>query len=336
MGAFWFVLCMAGFSVLLGTGVTGVIYGGQARKLHMADRILVGFLTLLGVAEAAHLTMLFAGRSFAEGIAVFAAGTGVLSVFLGAVWLWRKRRAPGSRKRGSGWQGRDITPLVAGLLLVWTLLLISQIVTVWSGEHVYRAGDMTVETVQSFLQTDGLWQVNPLTGQAYEVGVPKRIQILGLPTFYGVLSRIFGLSAAETVERLIPLWVLFMSYLTYWLLAGTLFPKKQDRVGRLLFMVIVAAVFSVGDYLYGMDGFGLLYGGYRGVTIRNAVLVPYTLSLALRNRWRLVWLCMAAEVCVVWTLYGLGACAVVALGIWILWLWQRKRMESLGETGEEG
>lgn len=335
MKAFLFLLCMFGFSILLGTGVTGAMYGGRVRKSQVADRMIVGFMTLLAVAEMAHLTALFLGRSFSEGVFLFAAGAAALSLVSAGAWLWRKRGDSKKRKRAFGLRGKDVTPFAAGLFLVGALLVISQIVVITSGNFVNRAGDMTVETVQSFLRTDGLWQVNPLTGRAYEIGMPKRIQILGLPTFYGIACRIFGLSAAETVERLMPLVVLFLSYMAYWLLAGALFPKEGDGTKRMLFMVLVAAVFSVGDYLYAMDGFGLLYRGYRGVTIRNTVLVPYVLGLTLRNRWRLVWLCVAVEACIVWTLYGAGACLVVALGMRGLYGWQKRRADGWSEAGEE-
>ena len=70
-----------------------------------------------------------------------------------------------------------------------------------------------------------------------------------------------------------------------------------------------------GNYMYGMDGFGVLSCGYRGVTIRNDVLVPWLLSLCLRKRWGAAILCVLAEACIVWTFYGFGVCAAVTAGM---------------------
>ena len=66
-----------------------------------------------------------------------------------------------------------------------------------------------------------------------------------------------------------------------------------------------------------MDGFGLLFSGWRGVTIRNLVLVPYAVSLSLRKMYLHALLCALAEACVLWTFYGLGVCVVVIAGICI-------------------
>ena len=391
--------------VLLGSGALRVLYGRLAGKMHVADKLLVGFLAEIGLAEVAHLAAAVLGRSFSDAVLLFEAGIVVLGLASIGMWLWQSRNAEtGVGRKGSGWRrragrsrlskasgradagsqsgrtdagrwsgrsgrarvsvasgavsGRDITPATVGLFLAFALLVIYQIVTITSGDYIYRTGDMTVETVESFLETDSVYQVNPLTGRPYKNSIsneilnsyyyphvvawldpssdiPFRIQILCLPTLYGILCRIFGLSAARVVWELIPLHVLLMCYLAFDRLAHALFAddKRRGRVERLLFMTLIAAVLCAGDYLYGMDGFGLLYCGFRGVTIRNAVLLPYVFGLALRRRWRLAALCILAEACIVWTLYGMGACLVVTLGMAALRLWYKKRTEGFEEAG---
>lgn len=351
MRALMLLVCLVPLSLLLGTGVLGVLCGRQAGKLYMADRLITGLMTVVGMAEIAHLAAVFLARSFAETVILFVAGTVLLALVSLGICLWmypglfgkkRKKRGRYSSQRrhslqgrDSGWSGADITPFFAGVLLVFMLLVIYQIVTVMSGNSVYRSGDMTVETVESFLETDGIYQVNPLTGQNYELGVPLRIRILCLPTLYGILCRIFGLQAVELVWRLVPIFVLFLCYLAFWTLAKALFVGEKDREKRLLFLTITAAVICVGDYLYGMDGFGLLHCGYRGVTIRNMILMPYIFGLALRHRWRPVFLCILAEACLVWTLYGMGACLLAAFGMGAVRVWQKRRGRTLLNAGEE-
>lgn len=80
-------------------------------------------------------------------------------------------------------------------------------------------------------------------------------------------------------------------------------------------MVLVALLLWVGDYMYGMDGFGVQYAGFRGVSVRMAILLPYTFGLILRRKWKPVVLCILAEACIVWTLYGMGACLFVAVAM---------------------
>jgi hypothetical protein len=94
-------------------------------------------------------------------------------------------------------------------------------------------------------------------------------------------------------------------------------------------------VFCVGDYLYGMDGFGLLHCGFRGVTIRSTVLVPYVFGLAMRRKWKAAVLGIVAEACIVWTLYGMGVCLLVVLGMAAVRIWQKGRIKGFYEAGEE-
>lgn len=45
----------------------------------------------------------------------------------------------------------------------------------------------------------------------------------------------------------------------------------------------------------GVDGFDVFYGGFRGVTIRAAVLLPYLLSCLMDRKYTGVILCILAE-----------------------------------------
>lgn len=350
MSTLLILVCLILGLVLIGSGTLGVLYGRQADKLYIADRMIAGLITVVGMAEIAHLAAVFLECSFTDTVRLFLVEMAVVMLAALAICLWKyfegrkrdsgntgRRSRTGSRLKVGGsskWTGADFTPYIALITMVFVLLVVYQIVTVSSGDNVWRLGDMTVETVESFLEADGIYRVNPLTGQAYELGIPLRIQILCLPTLYGIFCRILGLQAVELVWKLMPLLVLLLSYLAFWTLAKALFVEERDREKRLLFMVFVAAVFCVGDYLYGMDGFGLLHCGYRGVTIRNVILMPYTFGLTLRHKWKPVLLCILAEACIAWTLYGMGTCLVAALGMGILRVWQKRRGKAFRDAGE--
>lgn len=282
----------------------------KVRGIGAADVLLIGWILCIGLTEAAHLAALFLGRSFSDAVGLFlAAFAALFFLFLGLV-LYRGR----GRKHKRAFE--PYTAFQVGIFLVFALLVLYQLFVILSAGSIYRAGDMTAETVESFLKTDAVYQVNPLTGQAYAQGMPLRVKILCLPTFYGVLARIFRLTAAEAVWGVGPVVTLFGSYLAFYTLAQCFFPGNGGREKRGLFLLFVAAVFCVGDYLYGVDGFGILYSGFRGVTIRNCVLVPYALGAALRRKSWLAALCILAEASIVWTLYGCGACLFVTLGIY--------------------
>ncbi len=282
----------------------------------VADLLPATWVVLIGIAEVAHLIGVFLGCSFEvccllQGVAV------LLMLVLSAVcFIWMHQR---NRKKavseGDASSGKKVTGSLSGrlLLILFLLIVITQVIFVLWNPAVYRQGDMTVETVGSFIQNDGIYRVNPLTGQVYQQGIPSRLKILCLPTLYGGLSALLPLSVRTVVWRVVPVLVLLGSYGAYATLGKSLFGENRKRRGG--FLLAVSLVLWAGCYLYGMDGFGVLYTGWRGVTIRNAVLIPWTLSLCLRRKWLCVVLCVVAEACIVWTLYGCGACLLVALGV---------------------
>lgn len=277
----------------------------MAENYSLSDSIISAAVLLTGTAEAVHLYGSFLHRPLRECAVVF----GVLALLiLGAlaaaeVLLWRKRRPGGGKFR----DGVERVLLVVFLLLVLTQLLFI------AGGRVYRQGDMTVETVNSFLQNNGSYQVNPLTGRPYEEGLPARLRILCLPSMYAFFSSLFGISPRLLVWRVVPAVVLLCCYCAYGCLGRALFPERRER--RLCFLTVVALLLWVGSYRYGMDGFGVLFAGWRGVTLRNAVLIPYALSLCLRKKYLHALLCAAAEACIVWTFYGAGAVLALTVGM---------------------
>lgn len=345
------------------------------KTFSLADKLIIGFIVLLGMAEAGHLFMVFGHRPFSDAARLYGVGVGILAAGVAGYEIWRRVSA-GDAHFSSAGQGRGvrngrrkqhvvITPVLVGACLVFGLLALYQFMTIVSLNDIDRTGDMTVETVESILDTGSAYEVNPLTGRAYTAGVPNRIRILGLPTFYAIICRTADLctgpatdSAAQNVleaqgvagednrsddgwshwellTKWIPAIVLFLSYLAFWTVAKALFPEKKDREKRMIFMAFIAVALCVGDYAFGMEGFGLLHGGYRGVTIRGAVLVPYTFGLTLRHKWKTTAVCVLAEGCIVWTLYGMGVCLAVILGMGAIRLWQIRRGENLHIAGKE-
>ena len=310
-------VCMILVTVVTGGGILAVLYGKkQDSTFSFTDTLPLGAVAVVGTAGAAHICAVAAKLSFTAAVKIFCGLTAVL--FLAAltfisVRYFRTRRNAGLK------QTMQIKPLdklsekISPLSVFFVLLVLSQIVYIAAGGGVYLGGDMTVETVESFFYTDGIYQVNPMTGAAYQGGIPLRLEILCLPTLYGALSRLSGLSPRLVVWTVVPLMTLILSYSAFSCLGRCLFPA--DRKKREIFMVAVALLLWVGGYHFVMDGFGALYGGFRGTVIRNVVLMPYLLSLCLRRRWLAAVLCIAAEGCIVWTLYGAGVCLLTTVAM---------------------
>lgn len=270
----------------------------------------------------------FQGWSFSLCAKGFGIVTVVSGILAGAILLMRKSffRQP-QRKRKKVKAAMEPSIVYQMLMALAGILILIQSIIILTDAGVYIAGDITLETVNSFLATDKIYQVNPLTGTAIATDMPLRIKILGLPTLYGSICYLFGLDAWQVIWHLVPVYVLVCGYLVYFQLGCILFPQSKER--QACFLLLVILLMWAGDYLYGMDGFNILHSGFRGVTIRGMVLIPYTLSLLLRKRWGLVILCLAAESCVVWTLYGMGVCLAITAGMWLAGIVIRRKGEIL-------
>lgn len=278
------------------------------KDYYYSDIIVSFFILLTGAAEAAHLAGVFLHRSLSDCTVLFGVLAALILAGLGAAAFFMRKR---ERKCSAGKE--KWTKAEKGMLVVFGFLLLTQLLYAAAGKNIYCQGDMTVETVGSFIRNDGIYQVNPLTGGAYVWGIPSRLEILCLPTMYASLCSIFRMNPADFVWHVVPAAVILLCYAAYCCLGKSLFPK--NRTGQLCFLIAAALLIDAGSYRYGMDGFGILFSGWRGVTLRNAVLIPYAVSLCLRKKYFHALLCVLAEACIVWTLYGLGACVIVVAGM---------------------
>lgn len=278
------------------------------------DIILIGMSMIIGLAEVAHLAAMVLGWSFSCCALLFVAAAGVVVCALGSIYGYGKvvgRQTAGTNELSGKKVGKSRTTYILGG--VFMLVVLSQMVFIGFGEGICRQGDMTVETVRSFLAEDAVYAVNPMTGRPYAGGIPMRLQILCLPSLYGFVCDVTGVSPLLLVQTIVPMAVLLCTYVAYGALGKALF--AGDRAKRVCFLLLVSLLLWVGAYGLGLDGYNVLCCGWRGVTIRNAVILPWLFSLVLRRKWICALLCILAEACIVWTLYGMGVGILVVAGM---------------------
>ena len=289
-------------------------------KIRISDTLIRGSLILIGLTEAVHLAGCLLGWSFSLVTKLWLGGAAVL--LLAAVLFAALCRHNNDRKRTNAQPVRRLDRTQSVLTAGLALFVLIQILRIVTGGTAWLSGDLTLETVNTFLSEDAVYTVNPLTGAVYSQGLPLRLKVLCLPTLYGVLVKLTGLAAADVVYRLIPCIVLLLGYLAYGRLAGSLFAEK--RTHRLVFLLVVGILWSAGAYMPGVDGFNLFYGGFRGVTIRGLILIPYLIASLIDRKYVDVVLCILAEACIVWTMYGAGVCLLITVAWVILELLLRK------------
>lgn len=305
------ILCMILVPPIVGNGILRVIYRKRTQwDFAVADALLTGEIAVIGAAEAAHLCAVFAGLSFSRSTVVFGTFMAVFTLTgLAAAFFFRKGGIAEFRNNLTG----TLSDRCSVLYVLFCILVLFQAIYILSGSGIYRGGDMTVETVGSFLHTDRVYQVNPMTGADYLEGIPLRLKILCLPGLYGALCRLFSSEPATLVGKVIPLTVLISSYGAFACLGRCLF--AEDKKKRHCFLAMAALLVWVGNVGLGIDGFGILCSGWRGIVIRNTVLVPFMISLYLRKKWVPVLFCIAAEACITWTFYGAGVCLLTTVSL---------------------
>lgn len=282
----------------------------------ISDILIGGSLIIIGLTEVAHLAGCLLGWSFLAVTDLLLAETVlfVLAGILVGLIRGKKKATAGAPQRKSGkMEGSARTQWVLTGGLAFLILL--QMLRILSGDLAWLEGDMTLETVNTFLAENGVYRVNPLTGAAYVGGMSFRLKILCLPTLYGTISRWSGMTPADVVYRLMPCLTLGLGYFAYGKLGNTIFEGNPVKVRT--FLLMVGILFSTGAYMPGVDGFDVFYGGFRGVTIRAIVLIPYLIACLMDKNYFGVILCILAEACMVWTLYGAGVCLLITAG-WIV------------------
>ncbi len=266
--------------------------------------ILCGFMCMIGLMEAVHLFCLFTDASLKSGERIVVCFMSVIGILL-LILIVRNRKLLRENIKL-----HKPTPAI----LFFIMLFILQIIYIWRQPIVQTAGDITLETVHSFLSEDGIYKVSPLTGKMYS-GAPLRYEILCLPTIYAWLSVWMRLEPEVIVGKIVPTVVLCLCYMSYYLLAGTLFDREKDSKKKCWFLVVVALIFFLCEQTVYMEGYGVLHAGHLGTTMRNSILIPLALYAVCEKKWWIALLCVLTELCIVWTFWGMGLCIVVVLGV---------------------
>ena len=301
----------------------------------LCELFLYGFIVFIGIFEVGHLAGVFTECSLTDCGRIIVGLITSAGIFAVMGLLLRHRTIVALRK-DSCKVNKSCMPCA-----IFFLLLVMQIYYICTTPMLQTSGDIVLETVNSFLATDGIYEVSPLTGRAFG-GTPFRYEILCLPTVYALLCKWFGLTPEMMVGNIIPAAVVCLSYMAYYLLGGVLFGRDHaGREKRWCFLVIVAMVFFLCEQSAYMEGYGILHAGHSGTTIRNSVLIPLTLWAGLERKWLSACLCVLAEACIVWTFWGMGMCMIVLAGIVLVEIvfgkkWVCKIFPALKSKGEIG
>lgn len=190
------------------------------------------------------------------------------------------------------------------MLIIFAVFVIFQIIFHYYICKPYIAGDITGETVTTFIRSNEFHTINPLTGLPYTDGIPTRLKILCIPSLYVFVSSLTGLHPYTVCYKLAPTLIIPVAYLVYFLFADFIF--KEDTHKKSMFMLIIAAVLFFGFIGQITETRFLMTQAWSGEAIRNTIILPFIILSLLKRRWWDVILCILAEAILCWTLYGMG------------------------------
>ena len=146
---------------------------GDEMTFRTSDILIGGSLIIIGLTEIAHLAGCLLGWSFLTVTDLLLAEVGI--VLLAAILLsvisrqTRKRATAGKndpvadQNSGTDTAKEKSTQILTGIL---AFLILLQILRILTGNRMWLTGDMTVETVNTFLRENAVYTVNPLSGTA--------------------------------------------------------------------------------------------------------------------------------------------------------------------------
>lgn len=305
--------------MLLGLGVMTIMYGRKTNYvIGFADTYVIGFIICIGITQVAHTVGLLGELTLNETGQIglwLTVVTSFASLIISLYGVFKCKLLYFSM--------RNVKEADKCLPLMVLLVFLIQSLYIFCTEAVITPGDIMLETVQSFLVEDGIYRVMPLTGVYSETGMPLRYMLLSLPTLYALLIRAFGMEGEVLICNIVPVIVLGASYLTYFRLGETIFGKGQLKK-QYIFLLWVALLLTCAEGAVYLDGYSALHGGYQGTSIRNLILIPFTISAMLERRYWKAGLCIMAEVCIAWTFWGCGVCIALSVGMLIIDILVRK------------
>lgn len=300
----------------------------------IVDTYLFGVLTLLAASGALQLPLLLMQKSFSLYEKIYAILILILSVTglvlftlsMWSTWCGKQERNPLEQVKmfWRSWFRNKVsfvfcilTVVVFGLCMLRVFIELPDV-----------SGDFTLETILTTLSTDTIYQYNSFTGQVIGEGMPIRQQILTLPFFLAFLSDVFKVDVGLLVYKGFPCMVLFWTALVYVRWGSLLFSKQREKESAFLF--VVSIMLLAGDYAKLATASLLLHQGFTGYALCAGFVIPYALYLCLKGKWLPAFLCVGAELFLIWTTYGLGysalviaVCALLKLGQ--LFLKKRKK-----------
>lgn len=170
---------------------------------------------------------------------------------------------------------------ILSLLVVLVVLVQTGFVSYF--QHVDDDDAYYVATTETSVSTDSIMQYDPYTGNAYKKP-PARYLLSPFPIYQAVLARLTGISPVVLAHTMIPLAMIPLGYMVYWLLSVWIWPGRDIQAckRRCTFLLFVSLVIACSGYSVFSQGMFFLIRIWQGKAVLAGIFLPLTLYWCLR------------------------------------------------------
>lgn len=295
-----------------------------------------GFMELFLLAGVTNALGVFLSLTFSATVKVFALLLIAVLTFAYLVFILLKFASLKNRTSAAGGASKDAKDSKEDktssdryfiLFLIISLFFSALALFITLRGKIYLSGDQTVETVNSFLSSNEMYSVNPLTGLPYDGDHPSRLDYMFLPFFYALLCRTFDLSAMKLLYHIIPAVYAVCAFSLFVTVGDAFFFERageSDLSGvypktkvTLFYMICVFLLFCCGSAA-GSISFNLFHSGFRSGSFLILLLVNYCLALCIKKRWAACLIPIVLEPLAASTKFGIGACFVMTASLFVI------------------
>ena len=321
------------FFVVLGMIIPYILgqgFCGNRDSGSQAKGWIYGWLLLFGVFELLALPAYFFSLSADTLMVLYAVA---LLLIVGIAGIIRRKKiqisvkSPHMRKLEK-WEFLGVAVII---------LIAVQVLVVVVFSHVDNDDAFYVGTATTTYFTNTINRFSPYTGEVMAMVEVSDYLLSPLPVFWGILSRLLTIHPAYLMHTVLPIVLIPMAYVAYWLLGKELFP--EDRKRQWLFLGFVALINLFGGFSVRSTATFLLFRIWQGKAVLCNVMIPLYFYFFLRRErgdcgreWYLgIWMLTFASCLVSFTSVLINP---VLLGLyWIVRLLNREKWTELLKLG---
>lgn len=237
----------------------------------IASKVVSGYMILWGWIQLIVVPAIFMKMKFSTFCMIIYVGIILFFIIIvlekkGQTFLMIKKDLEGLK--GISWMLWVVIFLVIGQSIYESMI------------HLANLDDaFYVALAQTSLDTNSLMEYHPYTGLEYDT-IHSRYVLSPFPIFIALMSQFVGVGAATIAHTFLPIILILLVYMVWYLSANLLYKKNQQKV--VIFMLVVMTVLIYSGYSVYSQGVFMYTRIWQGKAILASLILPYILCFGLQ------------------------------------------------------